>query len=368
MTVAILETYYTGFLDAFYRANPRLRQAGYDQQLERLLKEQFATADFYSKNLQTLGYQARDFIINNELLQKAWARERNVRYARGRFETIPKLREYFQSNWLEKILQAQVRLSNPDITYVQNVLPITPALLGRLKRSTQKLFVAQISYPINDTIDLTQYDLLITPNVPFITQFKKQGLPVEFLALGFEKSILNQLKQGSKQYNTVFIGGFSAHHRQGNELLGTVAKTTPIDCWGYGTENLEQNSPILDRYHGPAWGLEMFNILRQAKIAVNRHVDVAGRFAGNMRLYEATGVGTLLITDMKENLPELFEIGREVETYQSPEELVDKINYYLTHDMERQKIAAAGQARTLKDHTYQVRMKQLDTIFKKYLS
>lgn len=367
MTIAILETYYDGFLDAFYRANPGLRQAGYGKQIQQILQEQFATADFYSKNLKVLGYQARDFIINSELLQKAWAREHKVRYTGGHFEAIPKLRDYFQSNWFEKILEAQIRSLHPDITYVQNVLPINPPLVGTLKRLTQKLLVAQISYPINDDVDLAEYHLIVTPNVPFISQFKKRGLPTEYLALGFEKSILSRLKHRPKQYNTVFIGGFSAHHRQGNQLLETVTKTTPIDCWGYGVENLEQNSPILDRYHGPAWGMEMFNILYNAKIAVNRHVDVAGRYAGNMRLYEATGVGTLLITDLKDNLHELFEIGKEVETYESPEELVDKINYYLTHDTERRKIAAAGQTRTLKDHTYTVRMKQLDTLLKKYL-
>jgi spore maturation protein CgeB len=95
---------------------------------------------------------------------------------------------------------------------------------------------------------------------------------------------------------------------------------------------------------------------------------VAEGYANNMRLYEATGVGTILITDFKSNLNDLFEVGKEVETYKTKEELLEKIEYYLTHETERKIIAEAGQRRTLKDHTYRVRMIELSGILSKYLN
>lgn len=106
----------------------------------------------------------------------------------------------------------------------------------------------------------------------------------------------------------------------------------------------------------------MFKILAQSKIVINRHTQkiekhYASKYANNMRLYEATGMGALLITDFKESFGDLFEVGKEVEIYHSLEELSEKINYYSQHDKEREKIAQAGQKRTLKDHTYQVRAK-----------
>jgi spore maturation protein CgeB len=78
-----------------------------------------------------------------------------------------------------------------------------------------------------------------------------------------------------------------------------------------------------------------------------------------MRLYEATGVGTLLITDWKENLHELFEPGKEVIAYRTPEECGELIQYYLEHEVEREAIARAGQERTLREHTYYQRMQEL---------
>ena len=73
----------------------------------------------------------------------------------------------------------------------------------------------------------------------------------------------------------------------------------------------------------------MYRVLSRSKIALNRHSDVAEDYANNMRLYESTGVGALLITDAKRNLTDLFEPDEEVVTYSSEDELVEKIHHYL---------------------------------------
>ena len=78
-----------------------------------------------------------------------------------------------------------------------------------------------------------------------------------------------------------------------------------------------------------------------------------------MRLYEATGCGSLLITDAKDNLHELFEIGTEVLAYSSPEEAVELAAHYAKHPEEARRIAGAGQARTLAEHSYEKRMTKL---------
>jgi spore maturation protein CgeB len=69
-----------------------------------------------------------------------------------------------------------------------------------------------------------------------------------------------------------------------------------------------------------------------------------------------------MLTDWKENMRELFEPDAEAVTYRSAEECVEKVRYLLAHENERQTIAAAGQRRTLHDHTYAHRAVQLDRI------
>ena len=92
-----------------------------------------------------------------------------------------------------------------------------------------------------------------------------------------------------------------------------------------------------------------------------------GAVGNNLRLFEATGTGALLLTDWKENLSEMFEPGKEVIAYKSPEECLELLTYYLEHDEDRAAIASAGQKRTLKEHTYLQRMEEFVAIVEKYL-
>jgi spore maturation protein CgeB len=101
----------------------------------------------------------------------------------------------------------------------------------------------------------------------------------------------------------------------------------------------------------------MYKVLSNSRISLNTHIDVAGSFAANMRLFEATGVGSCLVTDYKSNLADFFKIDEEVVTYKSASECISKIKFLLSNENERKKIAIAGQKRTLSDHTYSNRIK-----------
>ncbi len=194
------------------------------------------------------------------------------------------------------------------------------------------------------------------------------GLGAALLTFAFEPRVLDRLPAGAPSIPVSFVGTFSPIHVTRTALLEYLAANVDLQLWGNATDPIPQRSPIHPRYRGPAFGLDMYRILQQSKATVNFHiVAVAGPFANNMRLFEATGVGTLLVTDWKENLHEMFEPEREVVTFRTKEECREKIEYYLGHEAERAAIARAGQERTLRDHTYAVRMPQLVEIVKKYL-
>jgi spore maturation protein CgeB len=108
----------------------------------------------------------------------------------------------------------------------------------------------------------------------------------------------------------------------------------------------------------------MYQKLRDSRIVLNTHIDISVTNASNMRLFEGTGVGSCLLTDWKANIRDLFEPDSEVVTYRSAEECVEKVRYLLAHEDERRAIAAAGQRRALRDHTYERRAAQLDEIIR----
>ena len=110
-----------------------------------------------------------------------------------------------------------------------------------------------------------------------------------------------------------------------------------------------------DRSNPQVFGSEMLRVLASSKITFHRRADLVDGCAGAMRLFEATGMGSLLLTDEDSDIDSVFEPGIEVVTYSSFQECVDKINYYLEHESERERIALKGQERTFNDHSLNAR-------------
>ena len=75
---------------------------------------------------------------------------------------------------------------------------------------------------------------------------------------------------------------------------------------------------------GTFFGLEQFKKINENLIILNKHINGVN-YPANIRLFEATGLGSCLLTDHYENISELFEIDNEIITYKSKDELVEKI-------------------------------------------
>ncbi|MBN8555263.1 MAG: glycosyltransferase family 1 protein [Deltaproteobacteria bacterium] len=74
--------------------------------------------------------------------------------------------------------------------------------------------------------------------------------------------------------------------------------------------------------------------------------------------------GGFPLTDHREELNEMLS-SDEVASYSSYEEMRDKIQFYLNHPAERNKISAAGRARVFKDHTYHHRAQKILEVMQK---
>ncbi|MCI0621948.1 MAG: glycosyltransferase [Acidobacteria bacterium] len=358
MRFLIVDTYYPDFLRSVYTQHPRWDLKSYDSQWQALMAECFGTANFYSANLQKLGHEATEVVANCRPLQLAWAEENRL-VLRHRFEhrklwgiPVP----WLARNWTYSILLAQVKSYRPDVVHFQDPIGTDPDLVREIRASV-RLVTAQIASPIPPGVDFRPYDLMLSSLPHFVKHFSQLGLRSAYFKLAFEPFVLDRVKR-TAPHNAVFVGGLSRSHADRIQFLEQVSRRTSIQWWGYGEERLAQGSPLRRAYQGAAWAGAMYDKLFNARIALNHHIGISGDYANNMRLYEATGVGSLLLTDQKRNLAELFEPGREVVTYRSVGECVELIEHYLSHEEDRAAIARAGQQRTFREHRYYCRMQE----------
>ena len=373
MKFIILNTDYPEFLGWLYDQNPGLQKLPYEEQMRVRAESLFGVADFYSSNLRKLGHGAWDIHANNEFMQTAWATEHGVPVApqwqwqfRLRRGVVPWFSRVKDQRWLYDTLAAQIRHYRPDVLLNQAMDGVSGRFLREMKQYI-RLLVGQIASPLPQGEEFRTYDLIISSLPNFVEHFRRLGVPSELSLFAFEPAVLPRLKDQRPDIPVSFVGSLSSAHQSRVRWLEYLCHHVQVNTWGHGENALPQDSIIRCRNSGAAWGIEMYQILLRSKIALNHHIGIAESYANNMRLFEATGVGTLLLTDWKVNLHEMFEPGKEVIAYHSPEECAELIQYYLEHDEERHAIARAGQERTLREHTYYQRMQELVDIVRKYL-
>lgn len=383
MHTVVVDTYYPTFLHSFYRQRPGLADESYAAQHQALMGAHFATANYYSSNLAALRIPGAEIVANCEPLQRAWARENGLRlsptlWAVGRkgdqwtlgrrWGLIPWPRRPATEGWFLPVLEAQIRALRPEVLFIQDMNTFSPTFLRSL-RPYVRLIVGQIAYSFAPDTDFSVFDLILSSLPHYVQRFRAEGISSELFRLGFEANLLDHLTSTPQKYDVVHVGGYSPIHTERNELLEYLINAgVPLSCWGYGVNYLSRRSPIRRCYQGELWGLEMHSVRFNSRIVVSKHISsVAGPHANIMTMYEATGVGSLLVIDERSDLDAIFQPGTEVSTYSSAADCADTIFRYLNNEEQRLSVAQAGQKRTLAEHTYLHRMQEYLDIIADYL-
>jgi hypothetical protein len=389
MRILVLNADYPRFLRALY-CEPDLREASYGAQMQARNDSLFGVADFYSCNFRAAGHDAEEIHVNNHWLQYAWARENGLAVeapqegGRGAFHTrfaraldplkpllsplVRPLRRYRFPDWEAKILAAQIESFRPDVILNQDMEYVrSPVLLPH--RRHDRLIVGQIAAPRPRDEDYQVYNLVISSLPNFVHWFSGQGVRARYNQLAFEPSVLGRMgPQPERDIPLSFVGSLSPDHAGRVAWLEEIARNAPLKVWGNGIERLPRSSPLHAFYQGEAWGRNMYDILRRSRITLNYHIDLAEGWANNMRLYEATGSGALLLTDRQRNINDIYTDGSEVATYGSVEECIAQIRYYLANDAARADIAAAGQRRAVKHNNYRTRTGEIVALVREILT
>ncbi len=379
MRVLVLNADYQAFLDDLYAQSPGLAERSYDEQVAERSRSLFGVADFYPLGFQASGVEAVGLYMNNRPMQLRWAFEHGLRIPAERrrhgshgvmggvrrlFTKPPALTPELAAmpDWARDVLAAQIEHFAPDVILNQAMHFIDSRSL-RMLGAKRCLIAGQIAAPWWDPESDCDYDLIVSSLPNYVARFDGRGIRTRLVPLGFAPRVLNQVPAVDKDLTATFVGTLSMHHLERIKLLEFLASRINLNIWGMGIDDIPVNSPIRACFRGQAWGKDMYAIFRRSKVVINQHIGIAGAFANNMRLFEATGCGVALVTDHKDNLQELFEPDREVVAYRGPDECLRRIEDLLASPDACEEIGRAGQARTCRDHTYEHRTAELKAIF-----
>lgn len=277
---------------------------------------------------------------------------------------MPRIEKYFN----EKIFLL-VKKRRPEVI-VCTKSTINPALIKRIKKEIKThivvWFVDSLANFGKQYIFASDYDALFFKD-PFIVDFTRKKLNLNSYYLPeccnplWHKKV--QLTSKDKEYygcDLTAVGNLYYYR----VLLLEQFKDYNFKIWGNpmpiwmdsSIKNLIQN-----RYVSC---LEKSKAFNAAKIVMNNnhYSEISGT---NCRTFEIAGCGGFQITDWKEGIAELFEPEKEIITFQTKEELKDKVDYYLIHEKERKEIAERAYKRAHNEHTYEIRLNKIFEIINK---
>lgn len=416
---------YTRAIQKLYDRDPTLCRLEYSQQQRRIFEQCCVYSDGFSRAMNGLGNEAHEILFDFEPLQKAWARDNGFSYsqdnwqfdiAAGQLRAIRPDVVYFQGSSkiffeLGPYIKQQLGFikgvflcsgfpgKHSDLSWLDGAFVAAPYLL---EPYVKQGIEAHVSYHAFDERILSKVGVANDRDHEFtfvgssgfgvhrghnerfwmlVKLMKETPLQVWVEEqLGQRELTRRLLKEAGCRDDidkvSTYMLGLTFRPKTVEELVSiwpqfmahlqdAVEKKIPRQE-GFGIMPLEELFP--DRCHKPVFGLDMYRVLQSSQLTFNKHTTVGGGEVGTMRLFEACGIGTCMISDDGKNMGDIFERDSEIVVYNCFEECVEKVKYLLGHDELRRQIAAAGQQRVLREHTVARRCRHIDGYIQKILS
>lgn len=279
----------------------------------------------------------------------------------------------------ESMLQ-EVTNHRPDLVLVMNALHVFPPDHAEQIRQIKEMGIRTAvwfvddPYFSDDTASLSlQYDTVFTHELESVDFYQKIGCAqVHYLPLASNQEMFRPIHVAPEyHYDVCFIGNAFWNRVELFRQLAPFLEDKKVLIAGGHWDRLEHCGKLSRCIrHGWIPVEETVSYYNGAKIAINMHrpttagmdnrngVNLTGRSI-NPRTYEISGCGTLQITDIREDLTAYYRPGYDIETFKDAAELQSKIDYYLNHEEERQRIAWRSLWTTHQYHTYIDRLGRL---------
>ncbi len=211
------------------------------------------------------------------------------------------------------------------------------------------------------------FSYCITTDKFSLAKYKKLGVKNVFLSqwAAIEQATPSTTEPGY-QYDVSFVGAYNPYRGWFIDQLQKRGVAT--HCFGHGWPN------------GPVSNDEMMSVFRQSKINLNLsnsvNMDVRYLFSSiksmahclrskkvasqiKARNFEIPYHGGFQLTDYTPSLEDYFEIGAELACYNTVEDALTQIQFYLNNDSLREEVRERGTLKAKHHHGYSHRFREI---------
>lgn len=141
-------------------------------------------------------------------------------------------------------------------------------------------------------------------------------------------------------------------------ILNMLAECYAVDFYTFSGEAAQKILHNVNIRPPVVYGKAAAMVYAGSKINLN--ISLKGIEGGTpQRIMDILGAGGFVLSSYCAETAELFEEDKEIVMFRTPEEMMEKIDYYLHHDMEREMIARAGYEKVMRCYTYEKKLREL---------
>lgn len=267
----------------------------------------------------------------------------------------PPLRKRANTERLWALIKEQAgRGKPPDILIAQTwACLIEPEIFSRIREAYGTFIIhismddrhqywgAKIKGEWGGTFPLIPHiDLALTAAPECVTWYQQEGCPALFFPEASDPEIFHPMPELPKIHDICFVGGRYGIREQIVDALRKAG--IRVSAFGSGWEGGRIDTESVPK------------LFAQSRIILG--IGTIGHcsdfYALKMRDFDAPMSGSFYLTHDNHDLRALFAVDKEIATYHSIEDCVEKARYYLAHENERESIASAGYQRASDEHTW----------------
>lgn len=208
-------------------------------------------------------------------------------------------------------------------------------------RGSMESYAQEFGKELIDT--MRECDMVYTAMDFEVEMFKANGIKAKHLMQGCFPKVDFCDRATDFKHNVLFVGSIGAFHEQ-------TCKRTSV---------LRAIDKAVGVHVAEAWGKEGAWLYAHSKITIGSDAYGDLGTGPSVRMFQVLAAGGFLLTNHMLGMDRYFEVGKEFDTYESPEDAVNKVKWWLCHPEERQKIADYGQDKCLNLYDYKNRMQEI---------
>ena len=191
-----------------------------------------------------------------------------------------------------------------------------------------------------------RFSWAITTHPEAVRKYRERGITNVIRSQWGANHHLYRPLDRARQFAATFIGQPHGDRRHVVQALRRAG--IAVETWGYGWPR------------GRLSTRRAVEVINETEVNLNLSNAVTGTIDQiKGRDFEIPACRALLLTKNVEALGDYFELGTEILTYESFEDLAAKIRWALDHPQEAEKIRQGGYRRALAHHTYEKRFIQI---------